>query len=60
MCCGGCVKELEEEGMECLECSTEMEVKTLIHMSTAGPKAVRCFVCGECGEKKAIAGRGEG
>ncbi|MFO7991627.1 MAG: hypothetical protein R6U61_04935 [Thermoplasmata archaeon] len=51
---------MEEEGMECLECSTEMEVKTLIHMSTAGPKAVRCFVCGECGEKKAIAGRGEG
>lgn len=60
VCCGDCIGELEDDGMDCPECMNDMEVKTLIHMSTAGPKGVKCFVCGECGEKVAIAGRVEG
>lgn len=59
VCCGDCLDELEEKGMDCPECKNEMDVDTLIHMSKSGPKGVKCFVC-ECGERFPIGGRVEG
>ena len=57
-CCGVCIDEMAEEGRDCPECESEMEVKTLIHMSKAGPRGMRCFVC-RCGEKMPVGGRVE-
>jgi len=46
---------MAEEGRDCPECESEMEVRTLIHMSKAGPRGMKCFVCG-CGEKMPVGG----
>ena len=54
-CCGVCIDEMAEEGADCPECESEMNVDTLIHMSKAGPRGIRCFVCG-CGEKMPVGG----
>ncbi len=59
-CCGDCLDAVEEMGMDCPECDSGMDVDVLIHISKSGPKGVKCFVCGECGERFPIAGRVEG
>jgi len=50
-CCQDCIDNLEEKGMDCPECSSEMDVDVLIHMSKSGPRGIKSFVCNECGEK---------